>query len=137
MSTKAKKIIAIVVLVVGIIAVTYAVNPWNRQRINYKSGLHQNSTDAKLRGQPVVFNDYVYYPGKEGQNALELLEKTTKIETKKYDFGTMVLGINGVKPDDKHFWKLYYNGQEAQVGADQLITHDGDAVEWILEAIKK
>ena len=135
MTNKAKKIIAIAVLIVGIIGVTYAVKPWNRQSVNYKPGVYQNSTDAKLRGQPVVLNDYVYYPGKEGQNALEILEKTTKAETKKYDFGTMVVSINGVKPDDKHFWKLYYNGEEAQVGADQLITHDGDAVEWVLDAI--
>jgi hypothetical protein len=89
--------------------------------------------------QPIIpraESSYVVYYGENGKNAFDLLEAFTKVEYKQYSFGVFVESINGVKPDDKHFWKLYYNGQEAQVGASQLQTKDGDAIEWKIEEIK-
>ena len=80
----------------------------------------------------------VKYRGQDGKNAFELLQlaAANKVEFKQYDFGVFIQSINGVKPDSKHFWKLYVNGQESQVGADKLATHNGDTIEWRVEEIK-
>lgn len=79
--------------------------------------------------------EHVSYAGQDGKNAFELLQTAAQVEFKQYDFGVFVESINGVKPDAQHFWKLYINGAESQVGADQLQTKNGDVVEWKLEEI--
>ena len=84
-----------------------------------------------------VKSDYVKYCGQEGKNAFELLTAATAVEFKSYDFGVFVESINGVKPDTQHFWKLYVNGAESQVGADQAQTKNGDLIEWKLEEVKQ
>ncbi len=116
----------------AIVGVSYVIKP-GQKKVDYKPALYQTQ---KL-GQPVVLKDYVYYPGSDGKNAFELLQKLTPVQTKKFNFGVMVTSINDQTPDKDHFWKLYYNSQEAQVGSDQLVTHDGDAVEWVIEKINK
>lgn len=126
-----KRLILIVVLVAVAVGITYLVKP--SQKVDCKPGVHAT---ANL-GQPVVLSDYVYYPGQDGQTALELLKEVATVEGKQYDFGMFVESINGHKPDSEHFWKLYYNAAEAQVGADKLETHDCDAIEWIMETIQK
>src|SRR5215204_1880063 len=67
--------------------------------------------------------DSISYKGVEGKNALELLKSKYKVETKEYSgMGEMVTSINDVKPDSKHFWGFYINGESAQVGADAYQT---------------
>ena len=96
-----------------------------------------------VRGKPIALSDYVKYYGEDGKTAFDLLveqkvgDQTIDVQSKKYDFGVFIESINGTKPDDKHFWKLYINGQEAQVGADQLQTKKGDIIEWTIAEITK
>ena len=109
----------------------------NREQIEYKQGLFP--INPGIAGDTIIQSDYIRYPGKNGKNAFDLLKNAVddKVEAKEYDFGVFVESINGLKPDAEHFWKLYYNGKESQVGADKLETHKGDVLEWVVEKIQE
>ena len=136
MKNLGQKILIIVILAALAVGVGYYVNS-QKAPSQYKQGLYPVSRE--LAGKTIVLSDYIHYPGEEGKDAFELLKKAVsgKVEAKQYDFGVMVESINGGKPDKDHFWKLYINGKESQVGADKLVTHKGDVVEWVVEKINK
>jgi len=72
----------------------------------------------------------------EGKNALDLLKSTHQVTTKEYSgIGEFVESIDGIKPDNKHFWAFYVNGASSNVGASAYILKDNDKIEWKLEAI--
>jgi hypothetical protein len=78
----------------------------------------------------------VTYKGVEGKTALELLKASHKVETKTYEgIGELVTSIDGVAPDSKHFWALYVNDAQSQVGASQYVTKATDTITWKLEEI--
>ena len=127
-----KKIILLTLLAAALVGITYAVKP-------HPATAPEQAvvkTNPSIEDKTIIFQDYVRYPGKSGKNAFELLQAAAKVEFKKYDFGVFVESINGVKPDSKHFWKLYVNGKESQVGADSAETNNGDVIEWKLEEVK-
>ena len=127
-----KKQIILAVLLVGlVVGITYIAKPRNMPFYG-----ELIPTNERIRHDPVILSDYIRYPGQDGRNAFELLKERTSVESKQYDFGVFIESINGTKPDDKHFWKLYVNGQASQVGADQLQTKQGDILEWVMEEIK-
>lgn len=77
------------------------------------------------------------YSVAENQNALELLKNSHVVETKSYgQMGEFVLSIDGIKPDNQHFWQLYVNGKSSSVGAGSYVLKEGDKVEWKLSEIK-
>lgn len=122
-----KKLLTILILAAALFGLTYLVKP----QLLYAPS-HQ-----EVQQQPVVQNDYVKYYGQDGKTALEILKIVTTVQTKNYPgVGVFVQSINGVAPDERHFWKLYVNGSESQVGADQVQTKNGDTIEWKLEEIK-
>jgi len=84
---------------------------------------------------PRVEKEYAVYYGENGKTAFDLLKSLTKVGFKKYSFGVFVESVNDVTPDKDHFWKLYVNGKESQVGADQVQTKESDLIEWKLEKI--
>lgn len=127
----------IAVLVAGIVGLTYIVKTGQFGADTLERAVIKFN-NPQIKDKEVVLNDYVRYPGRNGKNAFDLLLEVTKdkVEFKRYDFGVFVESINGVRPGENEFWKLYINGEEAQVGADKLETRKGDIVEWILEDIK-
>jgi hypothetical protein len=78
----------------------------------------------------------ISYKGEDGKTAFELLDANYDIETKQYDFGPMVLAINGRKANSDEFWAFYVNGELAQVGAAEYQTKATDTITWKLEKIK-
>lgn len=128
-----KKLILIILLAGALLGLSYIVNP----RTTVAPTTEEPAPLVPVVDQRVVISeDYVQYYGIDGKNAFELLQDITDVGYKQYDFGVFVESINGVKPDEKHFWKLYYNGQEAQVGASELQTKNGDVIEWKIEEIR-
>jgi len=124
-------IISVVILTAIVIGINHLVA---NQSVPIKT---LPASNAELN-QPVsvfVGKDYVRYPGRGGENALELLLEVTEVESTQYDFGKFIESINGTTPDSGYFWKLYVNGAGAQVGADQLETKSGDVIEWSIEQI--
>lgn len=57
------------------------------------------------------------------------------LETKQYDFGTMVMSINGYENTSDHAWIYYVNGAGADRSADQYTLSDNDTIEWKYEEI--
>ncbi len=136
LSANIKTSLTIFVLVAAGIGGAY----WSGHRapVQYEEGLFP--VNPGIAGNTIIQSDYIRYPGKEGQTAFDELQDAVgkdKVKFKQYDFGVFVEEINGLKPDAEHFWKLYYNGKESQVGADQLATHKGDVLEWVVEKINK
>lgn len=78
----------------------------------------------------------VSYQGIGGQNALQILEATHKVDLKHYSFGDMVQGIDGTTPDSAHTWSFYVNGKLADTGAGSYITKSTDTISWKVEAIQ-
>lgn len=137
--TNLKKIILIAVLAAAVVGLTYVVKTGQFGADTPERAVIKFN-NPQIKNKEVVLNDYVRYPGKLGKNAFDLLLELDNVKAppdfKRYDFGVFVESINGIKPAEGQFWKLYINGEEAQVGADQLETRKGDIVEWILEDIK-
>ena len=97
----------------------------------------KQQTTTTTQTQQKKQNDLISYQGQEGKTALVILKSSYNVETKTYDgIGEMVTSINGVAPDSKHFWAFYVNDKQAEVGAGQYVTKNGDKITWKLDAIQ-
>lgn len=70
-----------------------------------------------------------------GTTTLALLEKVAAansitLNTKQYDFGVIVNGIDGLDSTDKQFWLFSVNGKESPVGAGEYTVQNGDTIEF-------
>jgi hypothetical protein len=81
---------------------------------------------------PAKKADVLSYSGKEGIDALTLLEN--KVPVGKETSG-LVSSINGRMADAaKHeYWAFYVNGKLAEVGPHEYVTKDTDTIEWKIE----
>lgn len=128
--------IFVIVAVIALIGIIYALTkqpvlaPTNDTAKTRDEQQQQNSTQQ-------VPTTTITYQGVDGKNALELLKATHNVETKEYSgIGEFVTSIDGVAPDANHFWALYVNGSQTQVGAGSYMTKNGEVIEWKLEEIK-
>lgn len=128
-----KKILITILIVAGAVGGVYVYQ--NRNQDVGTPNLSDNQV-AEQANSPVVTADYVKYQGQDGKNAFQVLQSVTQVEYKQYSFGVFVESVGGVKPDKDHFWKLYVNGQESQVGAGEVQTKNSDVIEWKLEEVK-
>lgn len=93
---------------------------------------HGASPKAQIVTSQLQTTD-VKYKGVEGQSALNLLKKYTRVETKHYSFGDLVTSINGTEGNGPKYWSFYINGKLADVGAGSYITKSTDNIEWKLQ----
>jgi len=65
-------------------------------------------------------------------NALEAAARTNNLEiqTKVYDFGTLVEKVGEYENSSDKAWIYYVNGESGQIAADQMQLKSGDVVEW-------
>lgn len=78
---------------------------------------------------------YQFIATASGQNALELIESQVKLSLKKYDFGVMIEGVNGLMADNKNYWAIYQNGEYAQTGIAQIELQKNERLELKYEEI--
>ena len=80
----------------------------------------------------IVINNYFFYKGEIGKNALEILKQKTSVEQ---SASGLVVSINNRKADDsKHeFWGFFVNGKMAEVGPLDYQTKEGDLIEWKIQ----
>jgi len=78
---------------------------------------------------------YTFIATVSGQNALELVQSQVQLELKKYDFGVMIEGVNGLMADNKHYWALYLNDAYAQLGIADIQLQENDKLELKYEEI--
>lgn len=132
-------IIAVVVVVLAAVAVYFAAGLNTQQmQANDSPAVTQPANNEQAKTEEKEASKTVTYKGVEGKTALELLKSNNIVETKVYSgVGEMVVSIDGVKPaDSSEFWAFYVEGKQAQVGADQYVTKDGEKIEWKLEKIQ-
>jgi len=72
---------------------------------------------------------------KQGTTAFSILEEIANkesiiVETKKYDFGTMVESIGDNKNSKEKAWIYFVNKTAGDVAADKKTLNAGDVVEW-------
>lgn len=111
------------------------------ERVNQPQQVsNQQAAEQVEVGDKITFSEggkQASYTGEEGKTALEVLKSLTEVDTKEYDYGTMVVGINGVKADDgKNYWSFYVNDAYASEGAGTYKTKAADKITWKLEEVK-
>ena len=57
-------------------------------------------------------------------------EALIPVDVEVYDFGALVIAINGKQNSTKKAWIYFVNGMAGDVGADQKTLESGDVVEW-------
>ena len=64
----------------------------------------------------------------------KLLVKEAIVEDNRDQYGLYILVADGELADynaDGGWWKIYRNGEEAMIGADQMPIHNGDQIELV------
>lgn len=100
----------------------------------------KGNNTVEVRSKDIVYTNngkQVEYFGQNDVTALEVLKRLSNIDTKESEFGTMVVGIHGVKAEEgKTYWAFYVNGTYANEGAGTFKTKSTDRVVWKLEEIR-
>jgi hypothetical protein len=80
----------------------------------------------------VIAQRTVSYTGKDGVDALTLLQQKTAV---KQDASGLVTTINGYTANNKQheYWSFYVNGKMADVGPKEYMTKSSDQIEWRIE----
>lgn len=81
---------------------------------------------------PQKQTNYFSYFGKNGQNALTLLQEQTAVAE---DHSGLVVSIDGHKANAAahEYWAFYVNNKMADVGPAAYVTKDTDKIEWKIE----
>lgn len=126
----------IILVIAGATAIGLSVADDNttRQQDSAQDTPAQSQTTTPTPAQ----SSTVSYKGIEGKTALELLKSAHKVETKTFEgMGEYVVSIDGRAPaDSSEFWAFYVNDKQAQVGAGDYVTKDGEKIEWKLEKVQ-
>lgn len=113
---------------------TQAPTPANTTSPNSTEQL-QNDQLTENIAVPAV-TEYTFVATVSGQTALDLLSAQTQVQSKTYDFGTFIEGINGVLGNNDQYWAFYVNDQYAQEAADKIILQSGDSLTFRLESVE-
>jgi len=72
----------------------------------------------------------------KGKNGLDALKEVANVEAKTYaGMGSLVIGINGLKPDAQHYWALYVNEKYADKAIDAYTIDKDITIEMKMEKI--
>lgn len=112
------------------ICAVFILSPW-------KPFFHQTTVPSSLQknkakiGLTIFFPDNVAtFSGISAYTALDALQEKESIETKKYDFGTLVTKVGKIENTPSHAWLYWVNGKEATISSDRYNLTTGDMVEW-------
>ncbi len=73
----------------------------------------------------------------KGTNAFDAMQQVATVGYQDFgEMGVLVESINGVKPEENQFWKLFVNGEQAQVGISSITIEEDTTIEWKTEAIE-
>lgn len=130
-----KKIIVVgFIIIIGLTAILFI--PKESKKIPQKDQKSEQTitVSEKITTQQQT-KQFVTIQIQKGKSALDLLNKTTTIQTKGAGQQAFVVEINNVKAEDskKQFWAFYVNGKQAGVGAGSYILKPNDKIEWKIE----
>lgn len=133
MNNIGKKIeIFVIVVVIAFVGIIYA---FKQKPVLAPTTTNPNLTGEQSDQQQQVPTNVIEYKGQDGQTAFALLDASHRVEVKHYSFGDMVISIDGIAPDSKHFWSFYVNDSMAQVGASDYATKSTDNIKWQIDAV--
>lgn len=89
-------------------------------KLNIEYGEKKVSSEQEVQENSSVLDLLINFTNKEG----------VALETKKYDFGTMIVSLDNFKSDQYNYWVYEVNGKSATVSADNYQLKDGDEVTW-------
>ncbi len=92
------------------------------------------SSSPELSLKDIKYHEFT--ATKDGQSALELIENNADVEEKQFDFGVMIVAIDGLRADKNHFWAFYVNDKFAEKGVADTVLKKGDRVKMVYKAIK-
>lgn len=134
-------LIAVVIIFAGVIVTMINISGSFKNDsddpINIPASVTQQEIKASLSvdygSGKSVFYDAVKI--QNGETAYSLLvkkmnETNISVQTKSYDYGTMVESVNGVASSQTYFWSYLVNGQMGNVSADKYVLSPNDKVEW-------
>ena len=105
--------------------------------VNINLGNYLASKQAERKATPsptqtAQVSETISYKGKEGKDALSLLEEQATVVQSSTG---LVITINGKKADEKkrEYWAFYINGKLSEVGPESYVTKDTDKIEWKIE----
>ena len=137
-----KKRLLIAIGMTAVLAVTgTVVNNTSHKSITQKQAVPENNQSAR----PITVTQFIVsdpqHPLEQtieiesNRTALDLLNRTNKIETNGTGKNAFITKINNREADKnkREFWAFYVNGKQAQVGAGSYILHQSDKIEWKIE----
>lgn len=109
-----------------------SANPYNDVSVVWC--IQPENADQKCYSPITVENGRSAY---ESFMALDEREDDVTFEATDYGAaGYFINSINGVSGSADAFWKLYYNGTEAQTGASSIILNNNDKLEFKYEKVQ-
>ena len=136
-----KRLLIAIGMAVIIASTGIVINNTSHQSISQKQIISKNNQSAR----PITITQFIVIDPKQpleqtieiepNKTALDLLNRTNKIETNGTGKNAFITKINSREADNtKHeFWAFYVNGKQAQVGAGSYILHQSDKIEWKIE----
>jgi len=104
------------------------------ERITPTEAIQIGTSSAKIvidfgEGRISTYSDV---PGKTAFEALQKIASSSNIllETKQYDFGIFVKGVDGLENTKDFSWTYFVNGRAPEVASDKYDLREGDRVEW-------
>ena len=136
-SLLSKVLVFVVIGVVVLFGILLAFKVVNQNILNSSIPEQNTTLDSQVLVNVIDTNNQTQSYKVEDTNeifASELLNNLDKsnesfsIEYKRFDFGNMIISVNGIEPSASQFWNIKVNGVDAQVGVDQLIINAGDTL---------
>lgn len=144
MTKNLNKLITFILFIIVVGALLFRQKNLQNEVINSVNQKQLNEISISTPSAQLEFNAgvgeqkqaYEFVATMSSQNALELVQSQVKLDLKKYDFGTMIEGVNGLKADSKHYWALYQAGDYAKTGITELKLTKNEKIELKYEEIK-
>jgi hypothetical protein len=132
----------IVVVIIALFGIVYAVkqSPALSDEAPELATNSETQSSVGLRlSNTAEFKDLVVqvptteisYNGESGKTALEILQSAHEVELE----NDSVVAIDGVIPDDKHFWAMYINGNFSTTTTANYKTQSADSITWRMDEI--
>ena len=89
-----------------------------------------------INGENTVLDTSKYF-GIE-TNAFDAMQEVATVGYQDYgSLGVMIESINGVKPKEGDFWKLFIDGEQSNLGISAITIQKDTQIEWRTEAINE
>lgn len=124
-----KTILVITILIALSVAVTFVM--WFKD-IHYGQSLLQSADIANQVDPSNLTDPVIIVVDQDNANALELLQKDSKVKVTTYESGSYIQSIDGIDNTEQNYWAIKINDVYVEdVSVNNLILDIGDTVTFI------